>query len=131
MENEDRVQMACWLIVKVGGIPYAPHGYFTNFLDDSDSTERSEGMALGLEWLSECDELWVFGERVSDGMAKEIAFAKERGIPVLCKPEPKELMERLLVELKKRYGAGDESTADGAETAEDGTEMEDNDGKEN
>lgn len=120
-ENDERVQLACWLIVQLNAIPYAPHGYFTLFLDDSIPAEREMGMKLGLDWLSECDELWVFGERISDGMAREIAYAKAHGIPVLCKPEPKELIERLLEELVKRYGIG---TTEGAET-------EDNDGNEN
>ncbi|WP_434738033.1 DUF7768 domain-containing protein [Megasphaera elsdenii] len=29
-----------------------------------------------------CDELWVFGEEISQGMSKEICFAEERGIPI-------------------------------------------------
>ena len=29
-----------------------------------------------------CDELWVFGEEISQGMSKEISFAEERGIPI-------------------------------------------------
>ena len=32
--------------------------------------------------LEACDELWVFGERISDGMAGEIVHAKEHCIGI-------------------------------------------------
>ncbi|MCD7825527.1 MAG: hypothetical protein LUH14_06170 [Clostridiaceae bacterium] len=87
-ENEERVRLACRLIVKLGYMPLCPHNYFTRFLDDTDPGERSQGMAFGMEWLKESDELWVFGEQVSDGMAAEISLARDLGIPVRCMPEP-------------------------------------------
>ena len=34
---------------------------------------------MGLVLLSKCMELWVFGERISEGMAIEIEKAKQRG----------------------------------------------------
>ena len=39
-------------------------------------------MQFGLSWLEQADELWVFGDTVSEGMAQEIAKAKELGKPV-------------------------------------------------
>jgi hypothetical protein len=39
-------------------------------------------MTIGLELLKICDELWAFGDRVSEGMAGEIEIADELGIPV-------------------------------------------------
>jgi hypothetical protein len=36
----------------------------------------------GLGLLSDCDELWYFGDSVSQGMVGEIIAAKEQGIPV-------------------------------------------------
>ena len=35
-----------------------------------------------LQLLSECDELWYFGDQISQGMVAEIIAAKEQGIPV-------------------------------------------------
>ena len=32
--------------------------------------------------LGLCDELWVFGDRISKGMAAEIEYAKKAYIPV-------------------------------------------------
>ena len=40
-------------------------------------------MELGIALLDMCDELWVYGiNNPSEGMKKEIAYAKEHGIPV-------------------------------------------------
>lgn len=50
--------------------------------------ERAAGMQFGLSWLEQADELWVFGDTVSEGMAQEIARAKELGKPVYILPEP-------------------------------------------
>ena len=40
----------------------------TNLLKDEEKKERETGMKLGLHWLEEADELWVFGDTVSEGM---------------------------------------------------------------
>lgn len=29
-----------------------------------------------------CDQVWIFGEKISDGMEYELGFAKEHRIPV-------------------------------------------------
>ena len=36
--------------------------------------------------ISECDELWYFGDSVSEGMRNEICYATEHGIPVRFVP---------------------------------------------
>lgn len=53
-------------------IPFAPHLYFTTFLDDDIEEERKLGMQMGMEMLEKCDELWVMTNYISEGMAKEI-----------------------------------------------------------
>ena len=74
----------CREAAELGVLPIAPHAYFTRFLDDSVPQERALGMKLGRELLQMCDEVWVYNlERVSAGMAEEIALAKELGIQVL------------------------------------------------
>lgn len=65
-----------------GYIPIAPHTIFTQFLDDSNPKERKDGMAMGLELLTLCAELWVFGTTVSKGMRKEIDYARKKGIKI-------------------------------------------------
>ena len=65
-----------------GAIPIAPHIYFTQFLDDTVPEERAFATMAGLILLSDCDELWYFGDSVSQGMVNEIIAAKEQNIPV-------------------------------------------------
>ena len=74
----------CREAAELGVLPIAPHAYFTRFLDDSVPQERALGMKLGQELLGMCDEVWAYNlERMSAGMAEEIALARELGIPVL------------------------------------------------
>lgn len=73
---------ACRFAVANGYSPLCPHLYFPEFLDDDVEDEREIGMLLGLLGLSECKELWIIGRRISEGMRKEIAKAKEWGIPI-------------------------------------------------
>lgn len=63
-------------------LPLAPHAMFSGFLDDDIPEERQTGMTLGLELLKRVDELWVFGGKITEGMAAEIRGAEARGIPV-------------------------------------------------
>ena len=63
-------------------MPIAPHIYCPRFLLDTELTERRRGMAIGMELLEMCDEVRVYGDRISEGMQAEISRAKELGIPV-------------------------------------------------
>lgn len=69
-------------VYKEGHIPLAPHTIFTMFLDDNVKEEREDGMKLGIGLLKVCDELWAFGDILSQGMLEEIKIAKEMGIEV-------------------------------------------------
>lgn len=40
-----------------GESPYASHGFFTQFLDDTVPEERALGIAAGLEWSRVCDKV--------------------------------------------------------------------------
>ena len=65
-----------------GYIPLAPHTIFTQFLDDKNPKERKDGMAMGLELLEHCAELWVCGTTVSKGMRTEINYARKKQIKI-------------------------------------------------
>ena len=80
--NIHLAQTACRYAAMSGFIPYAPHLYFTQFLDDGNKDEREYGQALGLSWLATCSEMWIVGRRLSEGMKKEIQKAKKWGIPI-------------------------------------------------
>lgn len=80
--NMELARQYCKHVIDNGFIPYAPHLLFTQFMDDTIPEERATGMAMGIEMLKRCDELWVFGETISEGMAAEIELAKELDIPI-------------------------------------------------
>ncbi|MCD8157748.1 MAG: hypothetical protein LUD77_02310 [Clostridiales bacterium] len=49
------------------------------------------------------DELWTFGDRVSEGMQAELNFAKENYIRIHNMPEPEALAAKLYNGLKKQF----------------------------
>ncbi len=59
-----------------GCIPIAPHLLFTQFLDDNNPREREMGMHFGNVLMSQCREVWVFGDTISPGMDAEIRRAR-------------------------------------------------------
>lgn len=68
---------------KMGYIPITPHIYFTRFMDDENSKERSMAMDAGIQLLLMCSEVWVFGlDNPSEGMRAEIAEAIRNNIPI-------------------------------------------------
>lgn len=84
-ETEHHINRArgyCRFAVSRGYIPLAPHLHFPQFLDDNDHEQRELGLYFALALLRKCEELWVFGRKVSDGMAREINKAKQRGMPI-------------------------------------------------
>lgn len=81
-QNIKRAIGYCRYVYSQGGIPLAPHVIFTTFLDEEITDEREAGMEMGLELLAKCDELWCFGNKVSEGMAGEIAAAENLGLRV-------------------------------------------------
>ena len=70
-------------------IPVAPYLISLQYLND----EVIEDRELGMEANHECfrrryvDELWLFGDFISNGMWKEIQLAKEMDIPVIANTE--------------------------------------------
>jgi hypothetical protein len=78
--NTERARRYCYFAVRQSCVPACPHIFITQFLDDSDKEEREAGLYLGLQMLQRCEELWVFGTYISEGMRREIAEAKRRGI---------------------------------------------------
>ena len=79
--NTQNARRYCRLVMEQGGIPFAPHLLFTQFLDEENAAERRQGLRMGMEMLKLCDELWAFGEP-TEGMRMEIAQAERLGIPV-------------------------------------------------
>ncbi|MEG0952326.1 MAG: DUF4406 domain-containing protein [Niameybacter sp.] len=81
--NIQRANRFCRFTARNEVLPLAPHTIFTQWLDDTDPDEREAGIYLGLELLTKCDEVWVFGSRISEGMTREIGLAVKLKKPVL------------------------------------------------
>lgn len=58
-----------------GVIPIAPHLLFPQFMDER--TERYLALKMGAVLLGKCEQVWVFGNKVSEGMAMEIRKAEK------------------------------------------------------
>lgn len=65
-----------------GQIPLAPHLMFPLFMNDDNLAERELAIFMDVILLGKCDELWVFGDSISEGMAVEIEVAKKRRQPI-------------------------------------------------
>jgi len=68
-----------------GIIPIAPHTYFTLFLDDTIPSQRQRGLALGIGLLENSEEVWVYGNFLSQGMIAEIILASTKSMPIIAK----------------------------------------------
>jgi len=76
--NTERTRKFCRFALEKGQIPLAPQLMFPQFMDDSDPEERQLALFMDVILLGKCSELWVLGDRVSEGMAEEIAVAEKR-----------------------------------------------------
>jgi len=62
-----------------GYVPIASHLLFPEILNMDNKQENKAGLVF---LLSHCDELWAFGEKLTDGMRKEISTARELRINI-------------------------------------------------
>ena len=79
-ENVHNARMYSRFVFLCGCMPITPHLMYPRFLEDKDIKERDAGIQMGLILLDFCNEIWVFGQRISNGMRREIAFAEAHGI---------------------------------------------------
>jgi len=80
--NQENARRYCRFAVERGAIPLAPHLYFPQFMDDADPAQRDLALFMDIVLLSKCNEMWVFGDRISKGMSIEIEKAKRKGQPI-------------------------------------------------
>jgi len=66
--------------------------------DDSDEKQRARALARDVAIVKRCDEIWLVGPRMSEGMKIEMDAAKSSGVIVraalLGKSDPPERPER-------------------------------------
>ena len=79
-ENVERARKYSRYAVDRNAIPIAPHLLFPQFM--AEKTERALTMFMDIVLLTKCEELWVFGEYISKGMAAEIRKAERKQIRI-------------------------------------------------
>lgn len=77
--NLEKVKRYTRYALICGTAPVVPH-FYALCLDDHNQKERNIGMAAGLGMLWFCDELWIFGYEITEGMQAEINFCKNLNI---------------------------------------------------
>ncbi|RHV69059.1 DUF4406 domain-containing protein [Clostridium sp. OM02-18AC] len=78
--NIERAKKYSRYAVDSKAIPIAPHLLFPQFMDDD--AERELALFMDMVLLGKCEELWVFGETVMEGMSAEIAKAKRKNMKI-------------------------------------------------
>lgn len=73
--NIEKAKDFCNEVLLEGNMPIAPHLYFTQFMDDNNPTQREKALEFNKVLIDFCDELAVFGDHISSGMAEEIKYA--------------------------------------------------------
>ena len=68
-------------------VAFAPHLAFATVFDDTIPEQRARGISTDLALLrsGKIDEMWVYGEKLSEGMKFEIEVCLEHNIPIRCK----------------------------------------------
>ena len=80
--NTEKAKQYCRFAMEQGKIPLVPHLIFSQFMNDDDPAERELAIFMDVILLGKCDELWVFGDSISEGMSVEIEVAKKRRQPI-------------------------------------------------
>lgn len=72
-KNEEFARKASRSVVDEGHLPIAPHLLLPQFMNEE--TERAKAIEMNKQILRRCDELWVYGNEITEGMKEEINFA--------------------------------------------------------
>lgn len=68
-------------------VAFAPHLAFAPVFADHIPEQRARGISTDLALLrsGKIDELWVYGEQLTEGMKFELEVCLEHNIPIRCK----------------------------------------------
>ena len=81
-KNKRNARKYCRFALEQHTIPFAPHLLFPQFMDDNSSEERQLAMFMNMIMLGHCEELWVFGDRISAGMKQEIRKVERKHMKI-------------------------------------------------
>lgn len=78
-ENLEQVKRYTKYALICGTAPVVPH-FYALCLNDDIPKEREIGLAAGLSLLWFCDEMWIFGDTLTEGMRGKIRFCQNLNI---------------------------------------------------
>lgn len=70
-------------VFDAGDIPICPHLMFPPVADVNDRGEDEKAMRMCLDLIDRCDEVRVCGDKISEGMRREIAYAEKQRVPIV------------------------------------------------
>ena len=76
-------------------VPFVPYLSDLYCLDDNSPEERERGLQNGFFMLKKgfIDEIWLYGDRISNGMRAEINICKQVGVKIV--PKTSETLKEL------------------------------------
>lgn len=77
--NLEKVKRYTQYALKCGTAPVVPH-FYALCLDDDNPAERQIGMTAGRSLLWFCDELWQFGDEITEGMSAELQYCRHLNV---------------------------------------------------
>ena len=80
--TEKAKQYSRFAVFERDAIAFAPHLLLPLYLSDDDPEERELALFMDIVFLGKCNELWVFGEIITNGMQREIEKAKKRRMKI-------------------------------------------------
>jgi len=80
--NIAKAREYCRQLVDLNICPISMHLTFDGVYDDNDPEQRQTALAMCLRIIEFCDNVVVFGNRITEGMALEIDAAEQLGIPI-------------------------------------------------
>lgn len=81
-ENIQKAKTYGRFAIAKGYVPFIAHVAVCGFLDDANPVERETGILMDIRFIDNCDELWVFGDRISKGMSAEIEHSRKNHVPI-------------------------------------------------
>lgn len=78
--NTEKAKRYSRYAVDAGAIPFAPHLLLPLYM--KEESERGLALFMDMVFVSKCDELWVFGDKISSGMQAEIDKATRKNMKI-------------------------------------------------
>lgn len=91
-------------------IPFAPHLLLPQYLADDDPKERELAMFMNRVFLGKCNEIWIIGDKITEGMKEEITVAKRHRKVIRYFTEDMEEKSHELLQVPAKPGLNLESS---------------------